>query len=209
MLWILLACGPEPLPETADAFKSGGRENLVRGKQVMFTYSSSVVINEGGSDNPRLFILEGRKTDDGYHATKLGVGEIYSGLFDSWWTLVGECTGEMVEVQGVVTFTTAGPEPCEKFAGEWLVEEDKKTSSAPAALPDTPCGLYTQCMCDLQTAWIAAGGQAPNPFSQGCADARSLLSSGADDPATCDGGRLIFSSVALEAGMTVPESCTK
>lgn len=206
LLLLTLACGPEPLVENAEPFKSGGSDNLLRGEQEMFTYARSVVINTPG-ESPRLFILEGVKTERGYHASKLGVGEIYSGLFDSWWTLVEECTGEMVEVDGVVTFTTGGNATCEAFAGEWELEKKKK--SVAATIPkNTACGLYTHCVCDLSTAWTLSGQSASNPFSDSCFEARQLLSTAADDPGTCAGGRVIFSSLAGEMGMDVPESCT-
>ena len=211
LLVTTLACGPEPIADAADTFSSGGRDDLLRDGQVMFTYERSVVINTSETDSPRLFLLEGVKTEDGYRAAKLGTGEIYSGLFDSYWTLVEECSGEMVQVGREVTFTTGGNPTCEAFAGTWHFEEKKTaSSSASGAIPtNTACGLYTQCVCDLAVAWTAAGLGSPNPFSDTCAESKSLLSSGADDPGTCEGGRVIFSSIAAEAGLSVPSSCTQ
>lgn len=209
-LLMLLACGPDPIPTPADGWRSGGRDNLIGPEgQTVFTYARSVVIDTPGRDSPRLFLLEGQKTETGYHATRLGTGVLHSGLFDSWWTLEAACTGEMIDADGVVTFTTGGSPVCEAFAGVHTNEPVSKPAAA-APLPDTACGAYTQCVCDLSMNWTLSGpsGMA-NPFSDACSGARGLLSQGKDDPSTCEGGRAIFSGMASEIGLAVPASCTK
>ncbi|MCP4810041.1 MAG: hypothetical protein GY913_07980 [Proteobacteria bacterium] len=90
----------------------------------------------------------------------------------------------MVDEDGVVTFTTGGNAVCEAFAGVHTNEPTKSTADVVHGLPDSACGLYTQCMCDLQTAWTVQGGPPPNPFTDACTD-RDFDQMYADDLSGC------------------------
>ena len=118
MILLWLACSPEPMPAPVEPFNRLDETLYGPSGETVFTYHNNIVISTPGQESPRLFVLDGQPTDEGYVATRLGVGVVEHPLIGrSDWTLDTECVGGMEQVGMTLTFTTSGHPVCDAFVG--------------------------------------------------------------------------------------------
>ncbi len=157
--------------------------------------------------------MDGRRTPEGYEATRLVTGEMRAGWFSEATLTPGEaCTGSLTWAGTSLEVRTSGPGLCAELAGTYTDMDPEAAaehaaeraaagagSAAPvgAAAPGSgECQRYRDCLCGLSAAWTREGRDANNPFEAGCAEAERLLATVTEDPATCAAGRKLFGGIA-------------
>ena len=221
----LLSCAPEPIPAPSEttgkppfSFYQDGDRTVTLGDTTIEGQTTDLA-----RPPPRLYVLEGRRTPDGYEATRLAEGRLEGGLFSDAWVAGEACSGGFTLAGDVLELRTSGPGACGALAGtytdlEVLREREEKAAAAaaeaaqaagPGATPSgTACERYRDCLCELDAAW-ALRGSGESPFRKGCADAKRLVVTAPDDVEACNTGREMFGGMAGTLGLgVVPAACT-
>jgi hypothetical protein len=210
-LLLLLACKvipPDPPKDQIPEAPGTGTWKDAQGK-ALFTYGDNLV--RSGETDHRLYVVAGEKTVSGYRASALAEYVLESEWYEQTdWKLGAPCQGELIIDDHTLSITTSGTPTCDALAGVYTAEPlglKQLSGTIPKVAGAPECQAYTDCVCSLSINWSLKASGTNNPFSEGCNNAKSLLTQGVQGESECSAGRSIMSSVATEVGLALPEAC--